>query len=194
MNDFEMKPDDDDNECLCVCAANLVRNPGFEVGPYHLSNTSNGILLPPKQEDKVSPLPGWIIESLKAVKYIDAKHFNVPHGQSAVELVAGRESAIAQVIRTETGKLYDLSFTIGDAKNGCHGSMMVEAFAAGKTLKVPHESKGKGEFKAAVLRFKAEGIRTRLTFYSSYYHTKLNDYGSLCGPILDEVKVAPVVA
>ncbi|KAL5719771.1 hypothetical protein ACHQM5_012512 [Ranunculus cassubicifolius] len=171
---------------------NMVKNGGFEEGPYVFKNNSEGVLIPPKQEDYTSPLPGWIIESLKAVKFIDSKHFNVPVGLYAVELVAGRESAIAQVLRTVPNKLYTLSFTVGDAKNGCHGSMMVEAFAAKDTLKVPFKSTGKGTFKTASMTFKALEERTRITFYSSFYHTRVDNYGALCGPILDQVKVVPV--
>ncbi|PON36122.1 hypothetical protein TorRG33x02_349970 [Trema orientale] len=171
---------------------NLVRNWDFEEGPHRLYNSSNGVLLPPKQEDATSPLPGWIIESLKAVKFIDSKHFNVPSGQYAVELVAGRESAIAQVIRTVLDKYYVLTFLVGDAKNGCHGSMMVEAFAAKDTVKVPHESQGKGAFKPGTLKFRAIANTTRITFFSTYYHTKKDDIGSLCGPVLDKVRVVPV--
>uniref|UniRef100_A0A6N2L5T4 DUF642 domain-containing protein n=1 Tax=Salix viminalis TaxID=40686 RepID=A0A6N2L5T4_SALVM len=170
---------------------NLVKNHDFEEGPHRLVNTSNGVLLPPRQEDLTSPLPGWMIESLKAVKFIDKKHFNVPFGLAAVELVAGRESAIAQILRTIPGKVYGLTFTVGDARNGCHGSMMVEAFAAKDTFKVPFESKGKGGFKTVSFKFKAITARTRITFYSSYYHTSIDDFGSLCGPILDEVRVFP---
>ena len=169
--------------------ANVVKNGGFEEGPHLLINSSNGVLLPPRQEDPSSPLPGWIIESLKAVKFIDSKHFNVPFGRAAVELVAGRESAIAQILRTVPNKFYTLTFTIGDARNGCHGSMMVEAFAAGSTLKVPFVSTGKGGSKPASLKFKATSARTRITFYSSYYHTRVDDFGSLCGPVLDQVRV-----
>lgn len=170
----------------------MVRNPGFEEAPHRLFNSSHGVLLPPKQLDVTSPLPGWIIESLKAVKFIDSQHFNVPFGKGAVELVAGRESAIAQVLRTVPNKIYNLSFVVGDARNGCHGSMMVEAFAGKDTLKVPFTSQGKGGFKAASLKFKAASPRTRITFYSSFYHTRVDDYGSLCGPILDQVRVYPV--
>ncbi|KAL3611359.1 hypothetical protein D5086_002379 [Populus alba] len=106
-------------------------------------------------------------------------------------LLCGRESAIAQILRTIPDKVYGLTFTIGDARNGCHGSMMVEAFAAKDTFKVPFESKGKGEFKTVSFKFKAVTARTRITFYSSYYHTRIDDFGSLCGPILDEVRVFP---
>ncbi|KAJ6741802.1 F17A17.37 PROTEIN [Salix viminalis] len=68
---------------------NLVKNGGFEVGPHMFKNFSTGVLLPPRQLDQISPLPGWIIESLKPVKYIDSKHFFVPKGLAAIELVAG---------------------------------------------------------------------------------------------------------
>ncbi|KAE8729838.1 NAC domain [Hibiscus syriacus] len=171
---------------------NLVKNGGFENGPLTFKNFSTGVLLPPKKLDRISTLPGWIIESLKPVKYIDKKHFSVPSGQFAVELVAGRESAIAQIIRTVANKFYILTFTIGDSRNGCHGSMMVEAFAGKETLKVPYVSQGKGGFKTASFRFQALSARTRITFYSAYYHTKLEDYGHMCGPVLDDVIVRPV--
>ncbi|XLT50003.1 hypothetical protein HN873_042607 [Arachis hypogaea] len=144
------------------------------------------------QQDYMSPLPGWIIESLKAIKFIDSKHFNVPYGKAAVELVAGREGAIAQIIRTVPNKVYKMVFTVGDARNGCHGSMMVEAFAAKEKLQVQFTSKGNGKFKTASFKFKAIANRTRITFYSSFYHTRINDYGSLCGPVLDQVMVYPV--
>ncbi|XP_068647135.1 protein TEEBE-like [Aristolochia californica] len=171
---------------------NLVKNSGFEEGPHVFHNSSNGVLLPPRGEDLTSPLLGWLIESLKAIKYIDSRHYNVPFGKAAIELVAGRESAIAQVLRTVANATYNLSFVIGDAKNGCHGSMLVEAFAADKTVKVPYSSTGKGGYKAASLVFKAATARTRITFFSSFYHTKVDDLGTLCGPVLDQVRVYPV--
>ncbi|KAI3772611.1 hypothetical protein L6452_03801 [Arctium lappa] len=171
---------------------NLVKNGGFENGPHVFKNYSTGVLLLPKIHDIVSPLPGWIVESLKPAKYIDSKHFSVPKGLAAIELVGGRETAIAQIIRTVPNKVYSLSFTVGDAKNDCHGSMMVEAFAAKETIKVKYEARGKGGFKPASLKFKAISTRTRLTFYSAFYHMKLSDYGHLCGPVLDDVKVVSI--
>ncbi|XP_052175977.1 protein DUF642 L-GALACTONO-1,4-LACTONE-RESPONSIVE GENE 2-like isoform X2 [Diospyros lotus] len=171
---------------------NLVKNGGFETGPHVFKNFSTGVLLPPHRQDRVSPLPGWIIESMKPVKYVDSKHFHVPSGLAAVELVAGRESAIAQIIPTVANRLYSLSFTVGDAKNGCHGTMMVEAFAARETIKVRHESVGKGVFKTASLRFRAISNRTRITFYSGFYHANIRDYGHFCGPVLDDVRAVPL--
>ncbi|MCD9646821.1 hypothetical protein HAX54_037005 [Datura stramonium] len=61
-------------------------------------------------------------------KVRDADHFTVPEGKRAIELVAGRESAIAQQVITKSGKIYDLIFSLGDANNSCEGSMLVEAF------------------------------------------------------------------
>ncbi|KAJ9183997.1 hypothetical protein P3X46_007786 [Hevea brasiliensis] len=171
---------------------NILKNGGFEEGPYLFPNTSWGVLIPPNIEDDHSPLPGWMVESLKAVKYIDSGHFSVPQGRRAVELVAGKESAIAQIARTIIGKTYTLSFAVGDASNSCEGSMVVEAFAGKETLKVPYESKGKGGFKRAVLRFVAISNRTRIMFYSTFYTMRSDDFSSLCGPVLDDVKLLSV--
>lgn len=180
---------------IYVClynAANLVKNGKFEEGPYVMPNTSWGVLIPPHIEDDHSPLPGWIIESLKAVKYIDSDHFAVPEGKRAVELVAGKESAISQVVHTTPRKDYVLTFVVGDANNLCEGSMVVEAFAGKETVKASYESKGKGGFKRAKLKFTAESPRTRIMFYSSFYTMKSDHSGSLCGPVLDDVKLLSV--
>ncbi|XP_010526203.1 PREDICTED: uncharacterized protein LOC104803829 [Tarenaya hassleriana] len=168
---------------------NILKNGGFEEGPWVLPNASSGVLIPPNIEDDHSPLPGWIVESLKAVKFIDSDHFSVPQGRRAVELVAGKESAIAQVVRTIPGKTYVLSFAVGDASNACSGSMVVEAFAGKDTVKVPYESKGKGGFKRASLRFVAISNRTRIMFFSTFYSMRSDDFSSLCGPVIDDVKL-----
>lgn len=173
-------------------AANVLKNGNFEEGPYVMPNTSWGVLIPPHIEDDHSPLPGWIIESLKAVKYIDSDHFAVPEGKRAVELVAGKESALSQVVHTMPRKVYVLTFAVGDANNSCEGSMVVEAFAGKETVKVSYESKGKGGFKRAKLQFTAESPRTRIMFLSSFYTMKSDHSGSLCGPVLDDVKLLSV--
>lgn len=171
---------------------NLLKNGDFEEGPYVFPNTSWGVLVPPNIEDDHSPLPAWMIESLKAVKYIDSNHFSVPQGKRAVELVAGKESAIAQVARTKVGTTYQLSFAVGDASNSCEGSMIVEAFAGKDTIKVPYESKGKGGYKRAILRFVATTTRTRIMFLSTFYTMRSDDFASLCGPVVDDVKLLSV--
>ncbi|GLJ36374.1 hypothetical protein SUGI_0730160 [Cryptomeria japonica] len=168
---------------------NLIKNGDFEEGPLVLGNNSYGILLPPSIDDRNCALPGWIVESLKSVKYIDAPHYAVPRGRRAAELLAGKESVIAQIVRTQVGKRYMLSFLVGDGSNACNGSMIVEAFAAMDTVKVPYESKGTGGFKSAHLSFKAISARTRVRFYSTYYHMRSDDFSSLCGPVIDDVKL-----
>ncbi|KAL8459918.1 hypothetical protein ACS0TY_031719 [Phlomoides rotata] len=177
---------------LTLTRGNLVKNGGFEIGPHIFKNFSTGVLILPKRQDVCSPIPGWIVESLKPVKYIDSKHFNVPSGAAAVEFIGGRETAIAQIIRTIVNKWYNLTFTIGDAKNGCHGNMTIQAFAGKQTVKAQIVSKGKGWFKITSLKFQAASNRTRITFYSPFYHTNLHDFGHICGPVLDDVKVVPV--
>ncbi|XP_052176560.1 protein DUF642 L-GALACTONO-1,4-LACTONE-RESPONSIVE GENE 2-like [Diospyros lotus] len=171
---------------------NMLKNGNFEEGPYVFPNTTWGVLVPSNVEDDHSPLPGWMVESLKAVKYIDSLHYAVPEGLRAVELMAGKESAIAQVVKTKPGKLYDLTFTVGDAGDSCQGSLMVEAFAGTVTLQVPFESKGRGAFKRAKLRFKAVGPRTRVRFLSTFYTMKSDNSGSLCGPVIDDVSLVGV--
>ncbi|GAA0150472.1 hypothetical protein LIER_37121 [Lithospermum erythrorhizon] len=168
---------------------NLLKNGNFEQGPYIFPKTSWGVLVPPHIEDDHSPLPGWMIESLKAVKYIDAEHHSVPQGQRAVELVAGRESALAQIVRTIPGKFYSLTFSIGDAKNSCHGSMVVEVAAGKAVVQVPYTSAGKGGFIHSQMKFKAVSTRTRIRFLSSFYHMKSDNSGSMCGPVVDDVKL-----
>ncbi|KAK4375444.1 hypothetical protein RND71_006121 [Anisodus tanguticus] len=90
------------------------------------------------------------------------------------------------------GKVYDLIFSIGDASNSCEGSMLVEAFAGKITRQFPYESKGKGGFKRARLRFTAISPRTRVRFLSTYYHMKSDNSGSLCGPVVDDVRLVGV--
>ncbi|EPS73289.1 hypothetical protein M569_01466, partial [Genlisea aurea] len=171
---------------------NILKNGDFEEGAYIFPNTSWGVLIPPNIEDDNSPLPAWMVESLKAVRYIDSAHFSVPRGRRAIELVGGRESAIAQVARTAAGKFYRLTFAVGDASNSCEGSMVVEAFAGGSSVRIPYESSGRGGYKRAILQFVAASDRTRIMFTSTYYHMRSDDYASLCGPVVDDVELLSV--
>ncbi|GLT80498.1 hypothetical protein SLA2020_519350 [Shorea laevis] len=99
---------------------------------------------------------------------------------------------MAQIARSKTGKSYPLSFSVGDANNACEGSMIVEAFTGRETIKVPYGSKGKRGFKRAVLRFKAVSTRTRIMFLSTFYNMRRDDFSSLCGPVVDDVKLFSV--
>lgn len=170
----------------------MLKNGNFEEGPFVLPKTSWGVLIPPHIEDQHGPLPGWIVESLKAVKYIDSAHYAVPEGKRAIELVAGKESALAQVVLTLPGKLYVLTFSVGDGKNLCQGSLAVEAYAGTKSVVIPYTSKGKGGFIRGKLQFKAVSNHTRIMFLSSYYSMASDHSGSLCGPVIDDIKLLSV--
>jgi hypothetical protein len=171
----------------------MLRNGNFEEGPYIFPNVSWGVLVPPMSEDLHSPLPGWMIMSdTKVVKYVDARHHAVPCGSYAVEMVGGRECAMLQEVRTVPGWTYRLSFFVGEGATGCDGPLEVDAYAAREELKVPYESRGTGGHERAQLDFVAVDNVTRVVFHSDNYHMKHD--GTLCGPILDHVTLAPVRA
>ncbi|KAL6650959.1 hypothetical protein ACP70R_009884 [Stipagrostis hirtigluma subsp. patula] len=170
---------------------NLLKNGDFEEGPYIFPNTQWGVLVPPIMEDVRSPLPEWTIMSdTKVVKYVDAAHFAVPQGSYAVELVAGRETALLQEVHTKPGRWYKLSFAVGDARNGCAGRLVVEAYAAQASVKVAYESQGAGGSKRAELEFAAVRDVTRVVFQSDNYHMKPD--GTMCGPVVDDVSLVSV--
>ena len=174
-----------------IYAGNLLRNGDFEEGPFIFPGTAWGVLVPPMDEDDVSPLPGWMVMSdTKVVKYVDAAHHAVPRGARAVELVAGREAALVQEVRgTVPGRRYRLSFSVGDAGNGCEGSLAVEAYAARATARATYESRGTGGSikRAAVVEFAAIANLTRVVFQSYNHHMKPD--GTLCGPVVDDVSL-----
>ena len=153
-----------------------------------------GLLVPPMDEDAVSPLPGWMVMSYsKVVKYIDSKHFRVPHGSRAVELVAGLEVALVQEVDTVPGSSCRLQFSIGDAGDRCEASpMRVQVATANKSKTAEYHSNGKGGYARDELKFTAEGNRTRVVFYSTGYHSMSDGTGTLCGPVIDDVSLVCV--
>ncbi|KAE8815616.1 hypothetical protein D1007_07094 [Hordeum vulgare] len=172
---------------------NMLRNGDFEQGPYIFPGAPWGVMVPPIMEDVHSPLSGWMVMSdTKVVKYVDAPHHAVPRGARAVELVAGRESALVQEVRTVPGRTYRLSFSVGDAANGCSGSLVVEAYAGRATLRVRYESLGTGGSARAALEFTAVANETRVVFQSSNHLMKSD--ATLCGPVVDDVSLVPVRA
>ncbi|CAM0904033.1 unnamed protein product [Alopecurus aequalis] len=170
---------------------NMLRNGDFEEGPYIFPGSTWGVLVPPMDEDDFSPLPGWMIMSdTKSVKYVDAPHHRVPHGARAVELVAGRETALVQEVTTVLGRSYRMLFYVGDAANGCQASMIVDAYAATARQQVQYESQGVGGYKRGQVDFVAVGNLTRVVLQSMNYHTKPD--GTLCGPVVDDVSLVSV--
>ncbi|KAF8703570.1 hypothetical protein HU200_032384 [Digitaria exilis] len=173
---------------------NMLRNGDFEEGPFIFPGTAWGVLVPPMDEDDVSPVPGWMVMSgTKSVKYVDAAHHAVPRGARAVELVAGREAALVQEVATTPGRRYALSFSVGDAGNGCAASeamMTVEAYAGREAARVAYASRGSGGRTRGGLEFAAVANVTRVVFQSYNHHMKRD--GTLCGPVVDDVSLVAV--
>ncbi|KAM3387907.1 hypothetical protein ACQJBY_010616 [Aegilops geniculata] len=167
---------------------NMLKNGDFEEGPYICPSTSCGVMVPPMDEDRYSPLSPWMImSSTKSVRYVDAAHYAVPQGARAVQLVFGAESALVQEVCTVPGLPYKMEFSVGDAADGCTGSLAVEAYAAGGRVTVPYESQGTGGHTRGVLEFTATEDRTRVVFVSASYNMKSD--GTVCGPVVDDASL-----
>lgn len=180
----------------------MLTNGDFEEGPYIPPDSRGGVLVPPMEEDDVSPLPGWMIMSYKkVVKYVDSEHFAVPRGGRAVELLSGVETALVQeVYSTVEGSWYRLEFSVGDAANGCGAStdyssssgMKVKAIAGASETTVDIDFRGAGGSTRGKLEFQAPASPTRVVFVSLGYHTKSDNSGTLCGPVVDDVSLVAI--
>ncbi|CAN1227371.1 Protein DUF642 L-GALACTONO-1,4-LACTONE-RESPONSIVE GENE 2, partial [Linum grandiflorum] len=168
---------------------NAVVNGDMEEGPWMFRNISLGVLLPTNLDDQTSSLPGWIVESNRAVRYIDSNHFSVPEGKRAVELLSGKEGIISQMVETKPNKDYKLSFALGQAGDKCKDPLAVMAFAGDQAQNVHYTPDSNSTFHGAELNFTARAERTRIAFYSIYYNTRTDDMSSLCGPVIDDVRV-----
>ncbi|GMH01491.1 hypothetical protein Nepgr_003330 [Nepenthes gracilis] len=168
---------------------NAVLNGNLEEGPWLFRNESLGILLPTNLDEETTPLPGWIVESNRAVRLIDSYHFTVPEGKRAIELVSGKEGIISQMVETTPKKQYTLSFSLGRAGDSCREPLALMAFAGDQAQSYHYISDSNSPFQRAGLNFTAKAERTRIAFYSVYYNTRADHMSSLCGPVLDDVKV-----
>eukprot|EP00252_Welwitschia_mirabilis_P005323 TRINITY_DN15824_c0_g1_i1.p1 TRINITY_DN15824_c0_g1~~TRINITY_DN15824_c0_g1_i1.p1 ORF type:complete len:414 (-),score=-12.43 TRINITY_DN15824_c0_g1_i1:216-1430(-) len=166
---------------------NRVVNGDFEEGPWMFKNGSLalGVLLPTNPDVTTSALPGWTVESSRAVRYVDSDHYKVPQGKRAVELLSGKEGIISQMVSTVPGKKYTMSFVLDDAETKCGGPKGVMAFAGDESL--PFHLPTTAEPNNVSFTAKAE--RTRIALYSIYYNTREDDHSSLCGPVIDDVRV-----
>ncbi|XP_008792993.2 uncharacterized protein LOC103709448 [Phoenix dactylifera] len=173
---------------------NAVINGDFEEGPWVFPNATLGVLLPTNLDEETTSLPGWIVESNRAVRYIDSYHFNVPQGKRAIELLSGKEGIISQMVETTPQKKYGLTFTLGDAGDSCQLPLAVMAFAGDQAQNFHYSPMGNATRQPANLTFTARAERTRVAFYSVYYNTRSDDRSSLCGPVVDEVRVWGVSA
>ncbi|XP_060192865.1 protein DUF642 L-GALACTONO-1,4-LACTONE-RESPONSIVE GENE 2 [Lycium barbarum] len=168
---------------------NAVLNGDFEEGPFMFRNASLGVLLPTNLDEETSSLPGWIVESNRAVRYIDTYHFTVPEGKRAIELLSGKEGIISQMVETKPNKPYRLTFLLGHAGDSCKEPLAIMAFAGDQAQNIHYTPHSNSSFQNANLNFTAKADRTRVAFYSIYYNTRSDDMSSLCGPVVDDVRV-----
>ncbi|KAL8045638.1 hypothetical protein ABFX02_08G127600 [Erythranthe guttata] len=168
---------------------NAVVNGDFEEGPWMFRNESLGVLLPTNLDEDTSSLPGWIVESNRAVRYIDSYHYSVPGGKRAVELLSGKEGIISQMVQTKPDKTYSLTFSLGHASDSCKQPLAVMAFAGDQAQNTHYSPNSNSTFQTVNLNFSAKAERTRVAFYSVYYNTRSDDMSSLCGPVIDDVRV-----
>lgn len=173
---------------------NAVINGDFEEGPWMFPNATLGVLLPTNLDEETTSIPGWIVESNRAVRYIDSYHFKVPQGKRAIELLSGKEGIISQMVETTPQKQYNLTFTLGSAEDSCQRPLAVMAFAGDQAQNFHYSPTGNATHQPANLTFTARAERTRVAFYSVYYNTRSDDRSSLCGPVVDEVRVWGVSA
>ncbi|KAK6124094.1 hypothetical protein DH2020_042179 [Rehmannia glutinosa] len=128
-------------------------------------------------------------ESNRAVRYIDSYHFSVPGGKRAIELLSGKEGIISQMVETKPNKPYRLTFSLGQAGDACKQPLAVMAFAGDQAQNIHYTPNSNSTFQTADVNFTAKADRTRVAFYSVYYNTRTDDMSSLCGPVVDDVRV-----
>ncbi|XP_002509519.2 uncharacterized protein LOC8271454 [Ricinus communis] len=170
-------------ETLAPGNDNLLLNGGFEFGPEFLVNSTEGILLDPAPSPVLSALRQWSITG--TVKYVDSKHYFVPEGNAAVEMVSGVSAGIQTAMTVTEGSSYSLEFTLGDANDSCVGSFIVGAQAGPAAQNFTLQSNGTGSAKKLSLAFKADSMTTSISFVS-YTTTQTKD-GLFCGPVVDNV-------
>ncbi|GJR61526.1 lysine--tRNA ligase [Tanacetum coccineum] len=172
-----------------VSVGNGFLNGGLEVGPIFPQSSSQGILLEAESGiDPSSPVQSalqyWIV--LGTVRYIDSKHYTVPEGLKAVELLSGNPAGIAyNTVFLNQGQVI-LEFLIGDAGDSCVGTFTVVAQVGTRKWNFTTRSKGDGSSQKYSLTFNAPRSPTEVVpiSFASYEEHRTSD-NVLCGPLLD---------
>ncbi|GJX92538.1 uncharacterized protein Tco_0345864 [Tanacetum coccineum] len=176
-------------------------NSGFEVGPAFIENSTQGILLEadpnndpfnramPPFLSVQSPLQEWSI--LGTVKYIDSKHYAVPRGRGAVELVCGNPSGIIYNINFLKHGQVTIDFIMGDANNSCVGDFVVYLQVGNTIWNFTMRSIGVGSREKHSVTFKAEFSNTEWVpvSFSSFNETRTSNNQVLCGPVIDSTVI-----
>ncbi|XP_062080112.1 protein DUF642 L-GALACTONO-1,4-LACTONE-RESPONSIVE GENE 2-like [Humulus lupulus] len=143
-------------------------------------HSEEGILIEPAPSLIQSPLQEWSV--LGTVNYIDSKHFFVPQGNAAIEIVS---TGIQTAVSLKEGSSYNLEFILGDANNSCVKDFLVSAQAGSTVQNFTLLSSGTSSAKNFSMKFKADSSVTTISFMS-YAASQTKD-DILCGPMVDDV-------
>ncbi|KAL3818690.1 hypothetical protein ACJIZ3_004595 [Penstemon smallii] len=173
---------------------NILANGGFEIGPAFLKNSnssssssssSGGVVLNEEAERFESPLQEWAI--MGTIRYIDSKHYKVPQGKAAIQLLSGDPSGVHIDLNFPLGSAYKLNFTIGDANDSCVGYFIVYLQIGNQIMNFTMQSNGTGSAFNHDVSFNSESSgETSISFYS-FNETRRRSDGVLCGPVLDNI-------
>ncbi|KAA8548232.1 hypothetical protein F0562_004507 [Nyssa sinensis] len=120
---------------------------------------------------------------LGTVKYIDSKHYFVPEGNAAIEIISGVSTGIQTARVLTEGSNYNLEFALGDANDSCVGDFILGVQAGSTVQNFSLQSNGTGSAKKFSMTFKAESSITLFSFLS--YTTSQNQEQVFCGPVID---------
>ncbi|KAK9272560.1 hypothetical protein L1049_002934 [Liquidambar formosana] len=107
-------------------------------------------------------LQQWSV--MGTVKYIDSKHYFVPEGNAAIEIVSGVSAGIQTATMLTEGSTYNLEFTLGDAKDSCVGDFVIGAYAGPTFQDFILQNNGTGSAKKLYMTFKADSSPTPISF------------------------------
>ncbi|KAF9620669.1 hypothetical protein IFM89_013969 [Coptis chinensis] len=148
------------------------------------SDNGRRVFRNPGMED--DPTCGPIIDDIAIKKLFTP---DKPKGKRAIELLSGKEGIISQMVDTTPQKQYNLIFSLGQAGDKCQQPLAIMAFAGDQAQNIHYLPMANSTYDTANLTFTAKADRTRIAFYSVYYNTRTDDKSSLCGPVVDDVRV-----
>lgn len=146
---------------------------------------SEGVLLDSEPSLVESALQEW--SPTGTIRYIDSRHYFVPEGNAAIEMISGAGIQTAKALTD--GSNYDLEFMLGDANDSCKGNFTIGVEAGTSAQNFTVQSKGTGSANKYSMKFKAGSSPAPISFQS--YTMVQNGDGVLCGPVIDGVVLRP---
>jgi choice-of-anchor C domain-containing protein len=163
----------------------LITNGSFEQGPPPWPNGQGWTTLIAGS----THIPGWTV-TRGSVDYIDY-HWQHADGDRSIDLNGNHPGAIEQVIRTQPGKRYRITFSLSG--NNCVGQGGVRTLivrAAGDLCEFTFDTTGRTYdrmgWTTKTCEFTATAENTIIEFASG------TDFPATCGPAIDRVSVREV--